>query len=438
MASFPSAQQLSHSSPVCMHHFCLKINSSGEITHSSSLPGFEGPIFTSEFGNWLVQATGASITCDHAFVGPPENHQEVQLPVRDRDDSLPPDSERPCKRSHSSTELDERVDMVPLRIGNEEEVEAYYDFAFRAFNQINCRQIAKAYIKVIEPCKKVKYPYNGRRGQSNEERDPEKTKPDWWPMGVVHREPDHLKKPDRIRLLVHIFRKLGKTHNITVDMLEEAGSAVQSQIKPRDRLSILDEIYKVRRAEECFESGKKGANMATDANSVVYVVDWGTKPEETPQTRGTHPSMPNAYEPVGEIKKQNAKRQNLLPSPYIISDVGEVAAEQPGSILVDPSPKLYGAGEQWNPELQLRSAVEYFPPAVAEDQNHQWLNETTERGFQGCIVVPPKSYSLSRDPKYMPPAYPVDQHCDQGVYTTPMPTVTAGCFQPENMPQVYV
>lgn len=52
-----------------MHHFCLKINSSGEITHSSSLPGFEGPIFTSEFGNWLVQARGASITCDHAFVG---------------------------------------------------------------------------------------------------------------------------------------------------------------------------------------------------------------------------------------------------------------------------------------------------------------------------------------------------------------------------------
>lgn len=87
------------------------------------------------------------------------------------------------------------VSRVPLAIGDKEKVDAYYAFAFRAFQQINCRQIAKAYIKLIEPRKQVKHPYNGGKGIPGEKRDPEKTKPDWWPVGVAHREPDHLKKP---------------------------------------------------------------------------------------------------------------------------------------------------------------------------------------------------------------------------------------------------
>lgn len=90
------------------------------------------------------------------------------------------------------------VPRVPLAIGDTEKVDAYYEFAFRAFQQINCRQIAKAYIKLIEPRKQVKHPYNGGKGIPGEKRDPEKTKPDWWPEGVAHREPDHLKKPGQL------------------------------------------------------------------------------------------------------------------------------------------------------------------------------------------------------------------------------------------------
>ncbi|KAI1950127.1 hypothetical protein LOZ04_005338 [Ophidiomyces ophidiicola] len=161
----------------------------------------------------------------------------------------------------------ENVDRVPLKIGDEERILDYYESAFRAFQQINCRQIAKAFIKIIEPRKQVKHPYNGGRGASGEKGDPEKTKPDWWPAGVIHREPDHLKKPERIRLLVHIIRNLRKSHNITTEKLEEAGRDVKRQIKPRERWEILEEIYAVRRMEESFERGE------IDAKTVIYVVN---------------------------------------------------------------------------------------------------------------------------------------------------------------------
>lgn len=72
----------------------------------------------------------------------------------------------------------------------------YYETAFKKLQQINCRILAKVYVKLVEPRKQVNYPYNGRRpfnGQT-QQLDPSETKPPWWPSGVSHREPDHLPK----------------------------------------------------------------------------------------------------------------------------------------------------------------------------------------------------------------------------------------------------
>lgn len=110
---------------------------------------------------------------------------------------------------------DSSQDRIPLEIGDSEKILLFYENAFRALQQLNCRQIAKAFIKVIEPRKQVKHPYNGGKPPAGaapgEKGDPEKTKPDWWPTGVTHREPDHLKKPGmipQIKLLWHgITRK---------------------------------------------------------------------------------------------------------------------------------------------------------------------------------------------------------------------------------------
>lgn len=64
------------------------------------------------------------------------------------------------------------------------DIETYYTTRFAALQQHTCKLVVKAWIKVIEPKKQMKFPYN--KG--------EELKPAWWPEGVRHREPDHLSK----------------------------------------------------------------------------------------------------------------------------------------------------------------------------------------------------------------------------------------------------
>jgi hypothetical protein len=91
--------------------------------------------------------------------------------------------------------------MVPLRIGDSKKVTEYYENAFENLQQTNCRFISKAFIKEVEPKKQVNHPYKGNKQKGKkvpeEECDPEKTKPSWWPATVQHKEPDHLKKESR-------------------------------------------------------------------------------------------------------------------------------------------------------------------------------------------------------------------------------------------------
>lgn len=79
----------------------------------------------------------------------------------------------------------------PLEIGDTKKVTNFYTMAFKRLQQINCRLVAKAFIKLIEPRKQANHPYNGG----------DDTKPDWWPRDVIHREPDHIKKEGKNRRL---------------------------------------------------------------------------------------------------------------------------------------------------------------------------------------------------------------------------------------------
>ena len=63
-------------------------------------------------------------------------------------------------------------------------IDNYYASRFAALQQATCKLVVKAWIKVIEPKKQMKFPYN--KGED--------LKPAWWPEGVRHREPDHLSK----------------------------------------------------------------------------------------------------------------------------------------------------------------------------------------------------------------------------------------------------
>lgn len=100
--------------------------------------------------------------------------------------------------SESTEKIPQSVikNTVAFTIGDTEKVLAFYESTLEMFNQANCESLIQAFISVIEPCKRVFYPYNGRLvvGQPRDDWDPERTKPPWWPAGILHIEPHHLRK----------------------------------------------------------------------------------------------------------------------------------------------------------------------------------------------------------------------------------------------------
>ncbi|KAJ5267466.1 hypothetical protein N7478_010274 [Penicillium angulare] len=141
-----------------------------------------------------------------------------------------------------------------LPVNQKDLLRRYYEKVFQNLQQENCRVIAKTYIRLAEPRKQTQYPYNGRKSVEGKTQqfNPEETKPPWWPLGVTHREPDHLPKSERIALLIHILCELRISHGITARKLKNAGRLVQRQITPNERLQLLDELYWVREEEEKF------------------------------------------------------------------------------------------------------------------------------------------------------------------------------------------
>ncbi|KAK4218018.1 hypothetical protein QBC37DRAFT_26932 [Rhypophila decipiens] len=166
------------------------------------------------------------------------------------------------------------VRKIALRIGNSEGVWEFYLQRFRSVQQNACKLIAKAWIKAVAPKKQSTYPYTGSQI------------PDWWPKPwgsteferVRHREPDHLKRHERIPLCAHILRlvvepnenqhKDIRQHNLTVAKLEKVA---RDALKPfldesstnEAKLLFLKEALKVAKMEEQYKRGEIGGS--TDA-----------------------------------------------------------------------------------------------------------------------------------------------------------------------------
>jgi hypothetical protein len=188
------------------------------------------------------------------------------------------DPPQECKGFHNEhVNMSKRLKTM-ISVRDRDLLVAYYARAFDNLQQVNCRILSKAYIKAVEPGKKLNFPYNGRKvvGGVVKQLSPNTTKPPWWPFGVTHREPDHLPKvgtsftiflfllaahislwTERIRLLVHIIREMHFSHRVTVSSLEAADRPIRHQIS-REKLQILDELYHVRREEEKFLDGITG------------------------------------------------------------------------------------------------------------------------------------------------------------------------------------
>ncbi|RDW65797.1 uncharacterized protein DSM5745_09536 [Aspergillus mulundensis] len=218
--------------------------------------------------------------------------------------SMPLDTSRKRKRGAHEYVMPMSITCHPrtmLSVSNESLLQKYYEKAFEALQQVNCRILAKAYIRLVEPRKQVNYPYNGHKVVAgvSQQFDPEETRPPWWPAsaGVTHKEPDHLLKPERIRLLVYILCELRDSHGICVEKLREADQAIRRQIAPPERLQILDEIYRVRGEEERYLEGR------SDAQTVVCV------------SRVHLPDMPDTqtsfYSPANSIPMSDTYRDDV-------------------------------------------------------------------------------------------------------------------------------
>ncbi|KAL4933134.1 uncharacterized protein BDV17DRAFT_147954 [Aspergillus undulatus] len=166
------------------------------------------------------------------------------------------------------------ANMIAQPIGETQKIREYYSTAFKAVQQQSCRTLCKAFIKAIEDKKQVHFPYNG-----GPTKEPEKTKPSWWPANVKHKEPDHLLKDERLRLLIHIICN----PKFPAEKLHEIASDCKRQLRPpenmEDRMEILNEIFKVRKLEERYERGE------VDASTRVYIRNRDGKAKDQEDTQ---------------------------------------------------------------------------------------------------------------------------------------------------------
>ncbi|WVN86601.1 uncharacterized protein L203_101769 [Cryptococcus depauperatus CBS 7841] len=115
------------------------------------------------------------------------------------------------------------------------EILSYFEERFAAVHQDTCKIVAKAWIKVVEPKKQSKYPYN--KGENS--------RPKWWPKDVEHRAPDHISKEQRIALLIHIL-----TSGIAKVCDLELSTASAMVWIPHQKMEMLRKICLVGRTHE--------------------------------------------------------------------------------------------------------------------------------------------------------------------------------------------
>lgn len=90
-------------------------------------------------------------------------------------------------------------------------IQNYLYTAFKLLRQVPCKAIAKLWIKIIEPRKKTRFPYiKGNAGR-----------PEWWPKDVEHKEPDHLQKADRLKLMCTIIMNVLPQSPFSLEILDE-------------------------------------------------------------------------------------------------------------------------------------------------------------------------------------------------------------------------
>ncbi|GAA6013274.1 hypothetical protein JCM10207_000839 [Rhodosporidiobolus poonsookiae] len=177
------------------------------------------------------------------------------------------------------------------------ELPGWYERRLGDLTHKNDKHVAKAWIKVIEPHKQALYPY----------REGDGLKPEWWPLHIRHKEPDHLGKPERISLLAHLVRN----SPTSVDELEQATRNLGTNVIPEEKLAILAEIYTVAKAER--EAIQQSSTGTFESITVAIPTQFFKQEEDaaSPEIR-QHNTRHRTRRSVGGNGKSS---ENLAPPP---------------------------------------------------------------------------------------------------------------------------
>ena len=155
----------------------------------------------------------------------PQDPEQLLCWSSDSDDATIK-TEDSCNSTDEEDELDDLDEFVgagyssvAVRVDDTTQIEKIIDTRLRQMMQLDCKAIAKPWIKAKEPQKQTKYPYNGGEQKNKaismfgKHNPGELTKPPWWPStegwpnrGCRHKEPDHLKKPGMLPVTSSFIR----------------------------------------------------------------------------------------------------------------------------------------------------------------------------------------------------------------------------------------
>ncbi|CAD6563873.1 MAG: hypothetical protein ASARMPREDX12_000123 [Alectoria sarmentosa] len=233
----------------------------------------------------------------------------------------------------------------------------YYDIAFRSINQLACKDIAKAWIRICHPKKQTTHPYNGG-GRSDVPRSIAEygylghfTKPDYW-----SRDEDW--QAERLLLLVHLVRSQDKGFrdgDFSLDKMKQSTQGIHLEFEkhwtPR-HVDRLKEIYYVRGKEMQYERGQ------IDGDTLVPVqmpkprskvrkapksaVKAATEPseqvkEEAEETSSTTFNVPIANMGINVQIEDRDRSLSEGSEPYTLADTSSSTVEvAPGASCPEP------------------------------------------------------------------------------------------------------
>lgn len=141
-------------------------------------------------------------------------------------------------RHHIATICPTLSDCIDLKLDRDDTNELIYHYfhLFAGISQLICKNIAKQWIKIIDPRKQTTHPYKLPR------------KPSWWPASVPHVEPDHLLKFQRIELLTSIIR------NPSFSLIGIRENSTMTTFGPRVN-RLFEEIFYIAAYDRLFYNG---------------------------------------------------------------------------------------------------------------------------------------------------------------------------------------